>query len=236
MSCGIALGAFLAALGITQLPSGIDGYLISFTHMVRLDFRTDIDTCFLAIARRNGYYVSSGAASVNIVLVAYKRVSKGTLLFLPVRVHVENLTGKLSKQKTERLLQNMSPARKCQPVLEDEHCELEIGIVLSMGCKGADEVEPRIMPSESGRQYVGYLLDIHSVQHFKALQDRETVKPAPLGHEKVLWCIADIAEHHAHTDVHDCFYEGFRKYSESVSCPVTCKLLSFATNCPVTVS
>lgn len=222
MSCGIALGAFLAALGITQLPSGIDGYLISFTHMVYLDFRTDIDTCFLAIARRIGYYVSSGAASVNIVLVACKIVNKGTVLFIPVRVHVENLTGKLSKDKTERLLQNMSPARRCQPVLEDEHCELEIGIVLSMGCRGADEVEPLIMPSESGREYVGYMLDIHGAQHFKALQDRETVKHAPLGHEKVLWCIADIAEHHAHADVHDCFDEGFRKHSESMSCPVSC--------------
>jgi hypothetical protein len=219
MSSPVKLTAFLNGIGVavSTLPEAADKYFINFTHFVRLNCEVSESSCYQAVVRRIGYYVTVGAKSVDIVLVAFRASDEGGLFcFVPVRIQVKNLKSKLSIASVEKLLCAMSPVVGCQPILA--MTEMEIGIVIATGTGGVEtSTGPVVQPTnqkrssvQKGVPYFGYLLGLDSEESFHTLRTHGSEG------KKVLHSLQSIAHKHA-TMIEPCFEEGFYTQLEHVS-------------------
>jgi hypothetical protein len=219
MSSPVKLTAFLSGIGVAvnRLPTAADKYLVNFTHFVRLDCEVSESSCYQAVLRRIGYYVTVGAKSVDIVLVAFRVSDEGGLFcFVPVRILVKNLKSKVSIASAVKLLCAMSPVVGCQPILA--MTEMEIGIVIATGTGGVEtSTGPVVQPTnqkrssvQKGVPYFGYLLGLDSEESFHTLRTHGSEG------KKVLHSLQSIAHKHA-TMIEPCFEEGFYTQLEHVS-------------------
>lgn len=214
MSCRVSAHRFLESLGVNA-PASTKDYDVNFTHFVRLGVTMTRAHCYQAVFRCCGWFVSTGAKAVDMVLVGFKRESN-FIRFMPIRLQIKNLASKITQRSASILLNNMSPASQCQPNLTDT--QVEIGIVVSVGEGGADvyanrEPErhsPRIKQSNTV-PYHGYVLNINDDNHFVGLRSYNCGKGNEVVHK-----LRDIAQGYPCFEEDDSFEHGFRNESEKV--------------------
>ena len=231
MSNKVCLSNFLRAVGVnsTSIPSVADQYYVNFTHAVRLETEVTLSHCYQAVFRRLAFYVSAGAQSVDLVVIAWKGATqdKGHLMFCPIRVQVKCLKKTMSVQSSNILLHNMSPMQKCQPYLKDT--ELEVGIIMVVGTGGTQlksSADAQVLPVQShahdtrgkstttfdSPSYYGYLIDASNKLFLPTLRN------APEG-EAAIENLLEIAQYHAKSvqDTDECFAEGFNSHHEAMN-------------------
>ena len=218
MSCIISAAKFLESIGLKPPPKA-KNYKVNFTHFVRLKTESCETSCYQAIARRTAFYFNKGAASVDILIVAFQCVDTNNetqdINFMPIRIQVKNYKSKITAAKATIYLADMAPG-KCQPHLGNS--ELEIAIVVATGSGGADSggihlpINRNKKESKSHIEFYGFLV---------SLTGKDPYFSFPLlrrNNNGLVELLAGIAQYHTTVEEEEdeCFTSGFRAHYAAV--------------------